>query len=801
MYAVVVETPIKNASKSVYVWGAPSTMRRMMTIVPYYAFRKYMAEHGAKLEGVIVTGKKSLETLEGYGVHVRNAGVAYGILHGCADRLKLKTNVGARYVICVCAPSIDEMNAGGRTARFMYMRWLQKISEPQRFVKPAILSWSDAADSGGGVLEECLNSPDLRFISIDLETTKEIETRNPNTGEYVKVRGVIDLAGYCFAFHDPEAGWYYRTVVHDMTSMINLEWLRYVCNSDTPKTLQNGCYDLAYLTRWQVPLRNYVHDTMYWMKSVTPFLSGYYNLSSIATFYLLTSAYWKDGRKAQTRYEYKEYCARDCLMTAQIAVGQLSLTSKYTFNNFSSRFYTVPVTLTAEMRGALLDEQVYEKTVREYELKSVVAAENVRKWTGVGPNQSARLLPIFKGFELLARKLKMPDVQTITSTDTKNRANLVLFHPLASKLAEEIANARRYEKWLSTYLKVELWSSENNAGYGREGRVYLFRLDPFGTESGRLSSSSSSFWAGGPGQNIPNELRKIFKAPEGFVYAGTDAPQSETRTTAYCSRESRLRDVVEGIHDFHSFNASAFFGIPYNEIYDDASGKKLNKELRDLAKRVNHGANYNMGAFVLLTTIGVTNVRRAQRLLNLDSSWSLIQVCAYLLQSFDRTYPGIRGRWYFEQIQKVLKTGRLGCVSGYAPLVLTSPLDSKMNLNSIVSLDPQNWSVYISLAAANNLLSAELGGSGIKYLHQMHDENLTLVPTSAGHTVKDIDDYFRRHCANEQTMSWTWHDGSQAKLVIPVGETVFGTHWSDMKEDPVVRTDDYLEKSVSSIGV
>ena len=104
MYAVVVETPIKNASKSVYVWGAPSTMRRMMTIVPYYAFRKYMAEHGAKLEGVIVTGKKSLEVLEGYGVHVRNAGVAYGTLHGCADRLKLKTNVGARYVVCVCAP-------------------------------------------------------------------------------------------------------------------------------------------------------------------------------------------------------------------------------------------------------------------------------------------------------------------------------------------------------------------------------------------------------------------------------------------------------------------------------------------------------------------------------------------------------------------------------------------------------------------------------------------------------------------------------------------------------------------------
>ena len=799
MYALILDNSQTTPNKSVYVWGAPIEMRRSITICKPQEFKGLVQRYCGQLEGVIITSERGLQAVESFGLKVRSDKVAYGHTYGCAGKIKIKTNVGDRRIRAVCVPTQLEMNSGGRTSRFMYHRWVQKLCAPERFIPVQPLVWEDGDDSAGMNIYKHLADPELKLIAIDLETTKEISCQNPYTGKRCSVGAYIDYAGYCFAFFNPESGWRYRTIVHPIRRMEHLVWLNAVSSSPAPKTFHNGCYDLAYLTRWGAKLRNYVHDTMYWMKSVCPFLSGFYNLSSTATFYLQESAYWKDGRQAKTVHEYMEYCARDCHNTAHIAVAQLSLTTKATFDNFASRFYTVPVTHTAEMRGALVDEEAHTKLRREYMRLAREAEEKVKAWTGYGPNQSAKLLPIFKGFELIARKLKTPDVQTITSTDVKNRSNLVLFHPLASALAEEIAKARRYDKWLSTYIDVPLWSASYNAGFGRSGRYYLFRLDPFGTESGRLSSSGSSFWAGGPGQNIPNAIRSVFKAPEGYAFGGSDAPQSETRTTAYCSRERRLVDVVEGVHDFHSYNASAFFGIPYDEIYDDVTGSKLNKDLRDLAKRVNHGANYNMGAFVLLTTIGVSNVRRAQKLLGLDASWSLMQVCAYLLKAFDSTYPNIRGRWYFEQVIKVMKTGRLPCVSGYKPLVLVSPTDSKMNLNSIVSLDPQNWSVVLSLRGANNLLTAELKGSPIKYWHQMHDENLVLVPTGQGITVEQVDKHFAECCGNSTELPWKWPDGSQAVLSIPVGESVFGTHWGDMKEDPVKRTPEILNKQIEEM--
>ena len=77
-----------------------------------------------------------------------------------------------------------------------------------------------------------------------------------------------------------------------------------------------------------------------------------------------------------------------------------------------------------------------------------------------------------------------------------------------------------------------------------------------------------------------------------------------------------IEDVTSP-QDFHSGNVERFFGIPYADIYDDETGKTLNKEARDLGKRVNHGANYNMGPYVLVETMGLKNIFKARNLLGL----------------------------------------------------------------------------------------------------------------------------------------------------------------------------------------
>jgi hypothetical protein len=99
---------------------------------------------------------------------------------------------------------------------------------------------------------------------------------------------------------------------------------------------------------------------------------------------------------------------------------------------------------------------------------------------------------------------------------------------------------------------------------------------------------------------------------------------------------------VSGTRDFHSVNASAFFGIPYEELFDDERGKTKNKPVRDTSKRTNHGANYNVGAFVLANTMGIKAVWEAKELLKLPF-WDPLDITEYLLVRFHMTYSGIKG--------------------------------------------------------------------------------------------------------------------------------------------------------------
>jgi hypothetical protein len=158
----------------------------------------------------------------------------------------------------------------------------------------------------------------------------------------------------------------------------------------------------------------------------------------------------------------------------------------------------------------------------------------------------------------------------------------------------------------------------------------------------------------------------------------------------------------EALRIFTLSTPQRFFGIPYASIYDDAKRKTLDKALRDLSKRVNHGANYNMGWSVLIDTMGEDKIREAQKILNLPKLWSLRQVAEYLLAAFHKTYPKIAGVYYKEVISEVRLTSMLSskALHGVAhqavpgsPLVrycFGKPWASKQDLNAYVAHPPQS---------------------------------------------------------------------------------------------------------------
>jgi len=179
-----------------------------------------------------------------------------------------------------------------------------------------------------------------------------------------------------------------------------------------------------------------------------------------------------------------------------------------------------------------------------------------------------------------------------------------------------------------------------------------------------------------------------------FILCELDNEQSESRCTAYLSGDENLISAVESSKDLHGINAERFFGISYNEIISP-TGEVLNYDIRQLAKRINHGANYNMGWYVLLITMGYENVDKAKQLLGLPKWWNRQRVCEYLLDVYDKAYPDVRSIWYQSIKDTVRATSKLVSPLGWTRYCFGNPEKSKLDLNALVAHPPQNLSVAI----------------------------------------------------------------------------------------------------------
>jgi DNA polymerase I-like protein with 3'-5' exonuclease and polymerase domains len=140
---------------------------------------------------------------------------------------------------------------------------------------------------------------------------------------------------------------------------------------------------------------------------------------------------------------------------------------------------------------------------------------------------------------------------------------------------------------------------------------------------------------------------------------------------------------VESELDYHKWNAHKFFGVPYAEI---------TPALRQLAKRVGHGANYSMGAQVLLETMGPRAVGEARLLLKLPAKWTLPQVTQHLLNTYAQAYPEVKLDWYNDIKRTIKMTKKLVSPLGHTRHFFADPSTNKPAMNAAVAHGPQNLS-------------------------------------------------------------------------------------------------------------
>jgi DNA polymerase I-like protein with 3'-5' exonuclease and polymerase domains len=513
--------------------------------------------------------------------------------------------------------------------KFMATRTIGKLTKPDKWYTPTTFSWQILKPENEEIAFH--NFKDAFLICIDIETFKENATIRclSFTAFYTKRGEIVS-----------------DSVVLPLDSEYNLAIMRKWCwELKAPKVMQNGKYDISYLARYNSPVYNYLYDTanlFHCWYSELPKDLGFLN-----SFFIREAVYWKDLAETNDLHEYYRYNALDTWGTGNAFLAMLLEAPKFAIDNYLLEFpLTFPCHLS-EMTG--INRDMSKFSVAKAEQQEII------------DKQSAKLNTILdvKAFNVkspiqMKQLFKILGCSDLKSQDEKNVKKARFRHPFNARVLGLVLEIRKARTLISNYLT----EGKEFARQDGTGSRFLYSLNPQATDSSRLASKSHHFWCGDNIQKIPRGpiIKQTFKADDGFLLAEVDLEQAESRDTAYISGDLNLIQNVEHSPDFHCANASAFFGIPFEELYDTLTHKKLNTKIRDLAKNVNHGANYNMGPFVLVETMGEENVAKAKKLLGLPRFWTYIQVAEHLLAAFHKTYPSIKEVFYEGVVAEIIGT-------------------------------------------------------------------------------------------------------------------------------------------------
>lgn len=277
-----------------------------------------------------------------------------------------------------------------------------------------------------------------------------------------------------------------------------------------------------------------------------------------------------------------------------------------------------PFTLTLlgmEREGIAVDVSALELFKLEVAKELASLTENIHTVCGTvfnlnSPKQLGTIL-----FETLAlphgKKTK-----TGYSTDESVLDTLKNEHTVIPMLLQY----REYHKLFSTYIEplIALAKSDKNS------RIYTSFVQT-GTATGRLSSKNPNL------QNIPVKtalgmrIREAFVAPEGKKLIGIDYSQIELRLLAHLSEDSVLVAAFNEGRDIHMQTAISLFGE------EQARAK------RHIAKTINFGLLYGMGAKKLSDTLGISPKEAKE-----------------IIERYFETFPSVKG--YFSSVVEQAKS-------------------------------------------------------------------------------------------------------------------------------------------------
>ena len=167
-----------------------------------------------------------------------------------------------------------------------------------------------------------------------------------------------------------------------------------------------------------------------------------------------------------------------------------------------------------------------------------------------------------------------------------------ILNQINNAFTQALLEYRGIGKLISTYI-----DKLPNCVNPKDGRIHC-KFNQYGADTGRFSSNDPNL------QNIPShnkDIRKMFKATDGYVLMSSDFSQQEPKgLAAMCRKDGdpQMYDVFMAGKDLYSEIASKAFNKPYDECKEfrpDGTTSKEGKERRSQAKSILLGVLYGRG--------------------------------------------------------------------------------------------------------------------------------------------------------------------------------------------------------------
>jgi DNA polymerase-1 len=470
----------------------------------------------------------------------------------------------------------------------------------------------------------------------------------------------------CIGFAKDELTAYVIPLVHmPMSELVPaIRLIDKILRSPVKKIAQNGNFDITYLAYYyKIKVENFFFDTMLAWHSCFPNVpKDIGTINSVCT----DEPFWKDDGKQWTLPydqinwpQFFDYNGKDTanLLTIMDTEKQL-LDMRDTWSTFDREMALCYPLVAMELDGINIDQaKVLElKTetgilIDKWQLYLDTLLED--KAINVGSWQQIRYL-LYDQLKLPTRVRKG---QVVSDEDA-----LLSLLPLNPTVVKPIMILKKLKKEYSEY-KVKI------AADGRMRSTFK----PAGTMTGRLASSKSITGTGTNFQNRTKKIRVYFvtdnhKTPnldDEQVLINADYSKAESWIVAALAEDYQMLEMLQG-PDFHSANASQILGKHVDKsMYSDYQ----------LGKRVSHGANYRMTAFLL------------QKVLLKDGYSYTKTESGELMEAYHAAYPNIRNVFH-RRVEQQLNRNRTLVNTFGRKVTFDDPWGTEL-LNAATAWEPQ----------------------------------------------------------------------------------------------------------------